>query len=135
MRCAPLITALGILAAVPLAGSGGGCRAPRPEPSLASENPQALIPAIRGVAEDGELSAAPALVASLESDDPAVRLYAIEALERMTGRTLGYRYYADAPARRDAVARWRRWLNDGRVEPARAAGSGGDGAGAARGSD
>ena len=46
------------------------------------------------------------LVELLESQDPAVRLLAIDALKRRTGETLGY-HFADPPIQRAlAVERW-----------------------------
>jgi len=46
------------------------------------------------------------LVDLLDSQDPAVRLLAIDALERRTGETLGY-HFADPPTERAlAVERW-----------------------------
>jgi hypothetical protein len=58
------------------------------------------------------MSAAPQMVSDLDSDDPAVRFYAIEGLERLTGQTMGYVYYEDREARRPAVMKWRKWLDD-----------------------
>jgi len=51
------------------------------------------------------------LVHALSDDDAAVRLFAIQALSRRTGQTLGYRYYGSADDRRAAIARWRDWLD------------------------
>ena len=51
------------------------------------------------------------MVRDLGSDDPAVRLFAIGGLERMTGETLGYRYYDDEHARDLAIKRWQAWLS------------------------
>jgi len=48
----------------------------------------------------------PQLIASLDSDDPAVRLFAIQALERITGERFGYVPYAPPHKRRAAVDRW-----------------------------
>ncbi|MFW6133617.1 MAG: hypothetical protein ACOC8F_06940 [Planctomycetota bacterium] len=63
-------------------------------------------------AGSGRRDVLPYLVDRLTDGQDSVRMYAILALERLTGRTLGYRYY-DPPARRqDAVKRWRDWLED-----------------------
>ncbi|MDB5294334.1 MAG: hypothetical protein JWO31_317, partial [Phycisphaerales bacterium] len=40
----------------------------------------------------------------------AERLYAAEALHRLTGQTHDYHYYDVEPKRAEAVARWRAWL-------------------------
>lgn len=62
--------------------------------------------AIEAAAREGDHSAIPRLIETLDADDPAVRMMAIATLERLTGRTYGYRYY-DAPwDRREAIARW-----------------------------
>jgi hypothetical protein len=42
----------------------------------------------------------------LDSDDPATRLLAIDALERITGETLGFDASAPETERRNAVDRW-----------------------------
>ncbi|MCE7972982.1 MAG: hypothetical protein DYG92_01465 [Leptolyngbya sp. PLA1] len=50
------------------------------------------------------------LVRMLASDDPATRLLAIEALERVTGQRLGYDA-SDPPHRRTAaMSRWSEWV-------------------------
>ncbi len=54
------------------------------------------IPAIKKIARDQDRGAAPMFVTELESDDPAVRFYAIGArLHRMTGQDFGYDYHED----------------------------------------
>jgi hypothetical protein len=52
----------------------------------------------------------PKLVRELESDDEAVRFYAIEKLKRETGHTFGYQYFVDEDRRAAAVQQWRAWL-------------------------
>lgn len=81
--------------------------------SLLGRSPPQRIPAIKSAVEEHDLanSAAP-LVKSLESDDPAERFYAIEALKRLTNEDLGYIYYDDESARRPALGRWKDWLKD-----------------------
>lgn len=95
-----------------------GCTAPRAElygPNDASR----VIPNIKKF-NPQDRKAAANLVRDLESDDPAVRLFAIHALDRMTGDRLGYLYYAEEEQRRPAVQRWRNWL-EGKTEPQNAA--------------
>ncbi len=48
----------------------------------------------------------------LDSDDAAVRLYAIRGLKEITGNTFGYRYYEDEIQRKPALDRWKQWLKD-----------------------
>jgi hypothetical protein len=68
------------------------------------------IPAIKKAARKRDRAAAKQLVADLESDDPAVRFYAINGLQRITGERFGYDYYADEQKRQPAVRRWNEWL-------------------------
>jgi len=86
-----------------------GCT-PHDPRRIGATDPTSNIPAIQEAARDKDRQAIPQLVQQLESDDPAVRFYAIEALERLTGETLGYRYYDDVEQRRPAVARWKRYV-------------------------
>lgn len=51
-------------------------------------------------------AAMPGLIRNLDSDDPAVRLLSIEALEELTGETFGYRHFDPEWLRAPAVARW-----------------------------
>ncbi|HLL89112.1 MAG TPA: hypothetical protein VK324_07395 [Tepidisphaeraceae bacterium] len=96
---------VGLVACAVLAGCFG-----RDAPSLVSDDPGLKIPAIKQAVQAKDLTAAPQLVSDLESDDPAVRLYAIQGLRRLSGDEFGYHYYADADARKPAVARWQAWL-------------------------
>ena len=49
------------------------------------------------------------LIVLLDSDDPALRLLAINGLERLTGQTLGYAYADPEPKRMVAIDRWVHW--------------------------
>ena len=89
----------------------GGC-VPRESPHIGAIDPSNNIPAIQEAARTNDHNAIPAIVRQLDSDDPAVRFYAIEALQKLTGQTLGYQFYDDANLRKDEVARWRRWIDD-----------------------
>ena len=96
--------------ATSLTCGGGGCTAPRPKLVVTDPDPSVKIPAIKIAGERKDLAATPQLVEDLDSDDPAVRLYAINGLRRITGEDFGYRYYDDPDARAPAVAQWREWL-------------------------
>jgi hypothetical protein len=61
-------------------------------------------------ADHHDWHAVPPMVKDLESDDPAIRFYAIEGLRRITGQTFGFRYYEDEGQRQPAVDRWKQWL-------------------------
>jgi hypothetical protein len=70
------------------------------------------IPAIQKAAETRDTKSVPALVGQLNSDDPAVRLYAIQALQRITGKTFDYHFYDEVDERRPAIARWQAYLKE-----------------------
>ena len=91
-----------------------GCRSQhgRNSPRLEAQDPGERIAAIIRAAEQGDRGSLPGLVDRLEDEDPAVRFYAILALDRMTGTRMGYRHGAPVEERRVAVDRWRRFLVD-----------------------
>lgn len=95
-----------------LAGSWPGACAPRAPRGLDSPLPQQRMEAAVRAAERQDTSAVPGIVPLLESDDPAVRMVAVQSLERITGQTLGYDHSADEPERRAAVERWVRWVSE-----------------------
>ena len=93
----------------------GACTAPRPDYVVTDPDPGVKIPAIKqSVARHADDAATVRqLVKDLDSDDPAVRFYAIEALCRLTGERKGYNYFeSDPEVRRPAVDRWRAWVID-----------------------
>jgi hypothetical protein len=96
---------------VVLVGSAGGCYSPEPK-SLTGSGAPSVIPAIKAAADAKDRKAIPRLIADLEDNDPAIRFAAINALQRITGQTLGYQYYDDEDRRKPAVERWRQWLKD-----------------------
>jgi hypothetical protein len=100
-----------------LAGMGGSCTAPRPAPNIADPDPTVKIAGIKQAVAKRDRSALPALVQELDSDDPAVRLYAMEALERIAGERFGYEYYLDEEQRKPSLARWREWLKEQMAAP------------------
>jgi hypothetical protein len=87
-----------------------GCRGKMPPPNPAAKEIEARIPGIKEAGQTRDRSALPALVDSLNDEDPAVRLFAIVALEKFTGDRFGYEYYLDEEQRKPAIARWREWL-------------------------
>ena len=91
--------------------AGAGCFDAEPH-SLFSRHAPTKIPAIKQAVEEHDEKAEPELVHDLDSDDPAVRFYAIEGLHRLTGETFGYLYYEDYTHRHKSVLKWRQWLND-----------------------
>jgi hypothetical protein len=91
-----------------------GCVAREPI-SIKSDDPDLKIPAIKIAVQKHNKSAIPQLVHDLNSDDPAVRFYAIDGLHSLTGQTLGYRYFDDEEERKPALQRWNEWLAAQRV--------------------
>jgi hypothetical protein len=86
----------------------GGGREPA---RLTSNDPSSKIPAIKKAVNARDTQTADQLVKALQSDDPAVRFYAIRGLENLTGETFGYVWYADERQRRDPLEKWRHWLD------------------------
>lgn len=97
------------------AGLLGGCAPPPPAAQLSSFNARDRAAAAVALAERGEPQAVHQLIPLLEDSDAAVRMYAILALQRLTGETFGYRFYDDFAERQAAVSRWRDALREGRV--------------------
>lgn len=107
IRCLQLAVASWIGAAVLVSG----CGPPKTAypAALNSERPDERIAAIRHAGETRDRSVTGILIDRLEDDDEAVRLFAILALERLTGTRLGYDYHGPELERRRAVERWRRY--------------------------
>jgi hypothetical protein len=72
-------------------------------------DPLNSIPAIQEAARKKDRKAIPELVKQLDNDDPAIRFYAISALQDITGQTFGYHYFDDKPRRKPAVEKWAEW--------------------------
>ncbi|MGB7160317.1 MAG: hypothetical protein WBD40_19775 [Tepidisphaeraceae bacterium] len=98
-----LVVVIGLLLAI-------GCSAPRPKRVVTNPDPSGKIPAIKEAVREHDLDASRQLVKDLDSDDPAVRFFAIGGLKRLTGETFEYRYYEDEIQRQPAIERWKRWL-------------------------
>ena len=91
----------------------GGCLATS-ETGVESRDPAKRLQAMVDAAARRDRSAVPGLVGRLDSQDPGERLVAITSLERITGKRMGYDH-AGTPAEREAaVARWQKWLADGK---------------------
>ncbi len=85
---------------------GTGCASPTTGSGLNADDPATKLGAIVRAGQQRDRSAIPDLVEQLDSDDDAVRMLAINALERITGTRMGYNPYATASKRRPAVDRW-----------------------------
>ncbi len=91
--------------------AAGGCRGgPTIAQGLQSSDPGERIAATIRAAERRDMSVLPLLVQRLEDPESDVRFYAILALQRLTGETLGYRFYDSAEKRSQAARRWQEWL-------------------------
>jgi len=97
-------------------GAGGvGCTPRATEAEFDSANPAAKLYAIQKAGQKRDADKIPALIEQLNSDDPAVRMYAIIALEKITGTRLNYSPY-DPPWRRaNAIERWAAAYRGGRL--------------------
>ena len=111
----PLVLALSVCAGVVALG---GCEGPAGPKSLLKglqhENPSVRTRSCVKAARTGDRDALPLLVERLEDESADVRMFAIGALRRMTGKTLGYRFHAARQQRAEAVRRWREWLASNR---------------------
>jgi hypothetical protein len=96
-----------------LAGAGAGCSTPRPVIDVRNPDPSGKIPAYKEAVRDPDPREVRQMVKDLDSDDPAIRLFAIVALRRLTdGETFGYQYFDDEHQRRPAIKRWQAWLTE-----------------------
>jgi hypothetical protein len=93
-----------------------GCNTPGARrQQLVSPYPLDRVRAAVELAEAGDAQAVDLLIELLEDRDRGVRMYAILALERLCGKTFGYKYYDSEPRRAAAVARWREARRQGEV--------------------
>ena len=71
-----------------------------------SPDPATKLHAIHQAGETHDTTATTSLVEQLDSDDPAIRMMSIQALERITGTRLNYNPYAPAIDRQKAIHHW-----------------------------
>ena len=109
VACPLIVTAMLLLPA---------CAPSALEGTFNSPDPAAKLNAIRRAGIERDRSAIPRLIEQLDSDDPSVRMFAIGALDRITGTRLGYNYYDPPAERRAAVDRWVRAYHEHRFDPA-----------------
>ena len=98
----------GVLSIV-LVGACGNPMPPYPT-GIHDADPGVRIRAIRMAGDRQDREVLPLLIERLEDEDEAVRLYAILAIEKITGTRLGYEYRKPAAERARAVRRWRHYL-------------------------
>jgi hypothetical protein len=99
-------------AALLMGGLLAGCARAGWREQLHSEDPLRRIEGAIAAGQAKDRSAVPLLVDRLEDDDVAVRMYAIMALTRIEGTSLGYTPWAEAPDRVHMAQRWREYLKD-----------------------
>jgi hypothetical protein len=87
-----------------------GCARGRVTPAIRSADPSEKIPGIVRAVRKRDLPKARHMVKDLSSDDPAVRMFAIGGLRRLTGETFGYNYYDHEEVREPAEKKWQEWL-------------------------
>lgn len=88
-----------------------GCSGYTGPRSVANEDAAVKIPQMKRAVERNDRSAIPQMVNDLDNNDSAVRFYASQALERMTGQHFDYDWtVADRHARAPAIAKWRSYL-------------------------
>lgn len=86
-----------------------GCGGASPGRGFQSPTPAGQTRALTDPSLLDDRSTIPDRIRLLDSDDPLVRLLAIETLTRMTGQTFGYDYASSRIERDQAVARWVEW--------------------------
>ncbi len=77
---------------------------------LQSRNEDVRMAAILQAGREKDPQAVPYLVDRLGDGYAEVRFAAIVALEKITGTTREYRYWAPTAERRRAIEQWRQWL-------------------------
>jgi len=87
-----------------------GCQASLPA-DFAAPDAGSRIRAVIASAKEPTPEDLRGMVGGLDSDDPALRTLAIAALERTAGDRFGYDPWAPEGERREAIGRWRRWLD------------------------
>ena len=100
------------LAVILIPAAPGGCNANRPvRANIQSADAAERIRAIKKAADTGDVTAVPLIVDRLEDEDQAVQFFAILALERLTGKRLGYEVGQPSTERVAAIDRWREYVD------------------------
>lgn len=94
------------VAAALSAGLAGGCALPAQRADFRSVDPQERSLA---TVQARDLRDVPGLIEELGSDDPAARMLANQALERVTGQSMAFDYAAPERKRAEAIDRWKEW--------------------------
>ena len=92
-----------------LAACLAACSSPAQQTGFDADDPSARTRALRQAVASNDRSKIPDIIEMLDSPDPAHRLLAIGALERMTDQTFDYDYAAPEYERDQAIRRWIEW--------------------------
>ncbi len=103
-------------AAVPGFGPGGPFGPDNLYRRLQAEDPGVRMEAVLEAGRRGDPKAAAYLVDRLTDAETEIRFAAIVALQKITGQTFDYEYYAPPSEREAAAERWRRWLRQRQAE-------------------
>ena len=89
-----------------------GCQEPAGQVAgdFQAEDPSVRIQAVAHAGRTMDAGSVPFLIDRLTDSQADVRFFAIIALKRITGETMGWNYYDPPPTQAEAVARWRQWL-------------------------
>ena len=74
------------------------------------EDPAVRLQAVRRAGQLKDPKSIPYFIDRLTDSEREIRMFAIVALEKITGQTMGYRHYGPRAERAEAVRRWRQWL-------------------------
>ena len=88
-----------------------GCKAEPVRADLQAVDAESRIAGFVAASQSDDPEELDHLVDALEDDDPAVRLFAAEALRRRTGQNHGFHAYHPKPERDEAVTRWRAFID------------------------
>lgn len=105
-----------LIACLAIAGLGGSCAPPATEGGFESPNPASRMYAVERAAQTRDYTAIKDIIEQLDADDPGLRMLAINALERLTGRTYGYHHYDPRPERDAAIRRWQAAYEAGELD-------------------
>ena len=87
-----------------------GCQDYRGPVSIHSNDPDLHVVAIKRDQACPNHEDLVQMVEDLNDDDPAIRFYAIQSLQRVTHDDFGYRFYEDEDQRVPSLKRWQAWM-------------------------
>ena len=100
-------------------GCGCGSSVSDSAAGFQDEDPARRIEAIARAGRNRDERTVPFLIDRLTDSQGDVRFFAIIALKKTTGKTMGWNYYDPPPKRTEAVRKWRKWLETRRKDSPR----------------